>query len=143
MKKLLSFCLIMTVIFLTGCESNRLVCTYTDNEIKDLKSKTKYVFTFDETDIKSATMTTEVTLSGQYNNDTFIENYKNMAIQSGDTFNETEGISAVVTNKKNVITLKVELDPSKMNVEDIELYGLDLSKEDLKVELEESGYTCK
>ena len=101
MKKLLSICLLMTVIFLTGCESNRLVCTYTDNEIKDLKSKTKYVFTFEDTGIKNATMTTEVTLSGQYNNDTFIANYKEMAIQSGDTFNATDGIDAIVTNKKS------------------------------------------
>lgn len=143
MRKLLTMCLLLTIVFLTGCEKNRLVCKYTEEDIKDLKSETKYVFTFNEDAIKDATMTTEVTLSGDYNSEAFINNYTVMASTAASDYNLTEGVNATVTSKKNVVTLKVEMDPTKMAESDIETYGLNLTKEELKEELETAGYTCK
>ncbi len=143
MKKMLTICLLLTIVFLTGCEKNRLVCKYTEEDIKDLKSETKYVFIFNEETVKSATMTTKVTLSGDYNSDAFIKNYTTMASTSAADYNLTEGVTATVTNNKNVVTLKVAMDPTKMGEEDVGTYGLNLTKEDLKLELEHAGYTCK
>ena len=143
MKKLLSICFLLVAIFLTGCEKNRLVCKYTDEEIKNLKSETKYIFSFNGETVKSATMTTKVTLSGDYNNQSFIDNYTTIASSAASEYNSTEGVTATVTNNKNIVTLKVEMEPAKMAAEDVETYGLNLSKDELKLELEESGYTCK
>ncbi len=144
MKKILMISMLLGVIVLTGCDNNRLVCTVNDESISDLKSETKYIFSFKDADeVAKATMTTKVTLDGDYNNETFISNYSEMAKSSALTYNETTGVNATVSNKKNVITLKVEMEASQMSDEDKEEYGLNLNKEQLKKELEEAGYTCK
>lgn len=143
MKKTLFICLLLIIVFLTGCEKNRLVCTYNENDIQNLESKTKYVFIFNDESIKKATMTTEVTLLGDYNEDVFIQNYTEMASASASNYNLTEGVTATVKNKKNVVTLKVEMEPNQMLEEDIEIYGLNLSKDNLLTEFENMGYTCK
>lgn len=143
MKKLLTISLLMGIILLTGCEKNRLVCTIEEESVTDVKSETKYIFTFNEETIKDATMTTELTLTGSYNNDAFISNYQQVATSTATEYNNTEGVSATVDVKKNVIILKVVMKPSTMSDEDIETYGLNLKKEDLKKELTNVGYTCK
>ena len=143
MKRLISIGLLIITFVLTGCEKNRLVCTYDEESIKDLKSTTKYVFNFNEEEIKDVTMTTEVTLSGDYNSEAFITSYKDMATSAAEEYNATNGVSANVSSKKNVVTLKVDMDATVMTAEDKETYGLDLSKEELTKELEDIGYTCK
>jgi len=143
MKKMITICFLICILFLTGCQKNKLVCTQKDDSIDDLKSETKYTFTFNEETVKKVTMTTEVTLSGDYNDETFIENYKSSATEAADEYNEAKGVSATVSNKKNVVTLKVEMDSTKMSKEDVEAYGLDLTKDELKTEFENIGYTCK
>jgi len=143
MKKILSISLLFVIIFLAGCEKNRLVCTYKNTEVKDAESKTKYVFTFDEDTIKKVTMETEIVLSGDYNNESFISGYTKIATSLASSYEKIDGVKAVVNSDKNIVTLRVEMDPSKMGDEDIETYGLNLTKELLKQELEGEGYTCK
>lgn len=143
MKKIIYVGLLLFVFVLTGCEKNRLVCTYEEEEIKNLKSETKYVFSFNEENVKNVTMTTKVTLSGDYDSDAFITSYKEMATAAAEEYNATNGVSSSVTSKKNVVTLKVEMVASSMSDEDKETYGLDLTKKELKETLEEIGYTCE
>ncbi len=144
MKKILMISMLLVAITLTGCDNNRLVCTMEDNSIANIKSETEYTFSFKSDDkITNASMTTKVTLDGDYNNSTFISNYSEMAKSAASTYNETDGVSAAVTNKKNVITLKVKMEASQMNDTAIEEYGLNLNKEQIKKEMEDAGYTCK
>jgi hypothetical protein len=142
MKKVLSIIIITLALFLTGCEKNRLVCTKTE-EASNFKYDSKYVFVFNGESVKTATMTSTGTLSGDLNNKKSIEDYKVSAEEAAKLYNSSEGIEAAVGNKKNKVTLTVEIDPSKLSTEDKESYGVNLKKEDLKEELESLGYTCK
>ena len=143
MKKLITITLMLVAILLTGCEKNRLVCTYSESNIENIGSKTKYTFEFNEEKIKQATMTTEVTLSGSYNEESFISTYKEMAAAAAEEYNLTTGVSASVSSKSNIVTLKVEMNVASMSEGNLETYGLNLSKQDLEATLEENGYTCE
>lgn len=143
MKKLVITLILMCTLVLTGCEKNRLVCTLEDESIKDIKSKIEYTFKFNEENVKEVVMTTKITLTGDYNDVVFIDTYVEMANSAAATYNKIEGATATVSNDKNVITLKVEMSASAMSDEDKKTYGLDLTKDNLKKDLEEAGYTCK
>ena len=143
MKKLVIILILMCTLVLTGCEKNRLVCTLEDESIKDIKSKIEYTFKFNEENVKEVVMTTKITLTGDYNDVVFIDTYVDMANSASATYNKIEGATATVSNDKNVITLKVEMSASAMSDEDKKTYGLDLTKDNLKKDLEEAGYTCK
>lgn len=143
MKKLVITLILMCTLILTGCEKNRLVCTLEDESIKDIKSKIEYTFKFNEENVKEVVMTTKITLTGDYNDVVFIDTYVEMANTAAATYNKIEGATATVSNDKNVITLKVEMSASAMSNEDKKTYGLDLTKDNLKKDLEEAGYTCK
>ena len=143
MKKLVITLILMCTLVLTGCVKNRLVCTLEDESIKDIKSKIEYTFKFNEENVKEVVMTTKITLTGDYNDVVFIDTYVEMANSAAATYNKIEGATATVSNDKNVITLKVEMSASAMSDEDKKTYGLDLTKDNLKKDLEEAGYTCK
>ena len=143
MKKLIITLVLMCTVILTGCEKNRLVCTSEGESIQDILSKTEYTFKFNEDDIKEVVMTTKITLEGDYNDVVFIDSYVEMANAAATSYNQVEGATATVTNNKNAITLKVEMKTSSMNDEDKETYKLNLTKDELKKNLEEAGYTCK
>ena len=143
MKKLVITLILMCTLILTGCEKNRLVCTLEDESIKDIKSKIEYTFKFNEENVKEVVMTTKITLTGDYNDVVFIDTYVEMANTAAATYNKIEGATATVSNDKNVITLKVEMSAAAMSNEDKKTYGLDLTKDNLKKDLEEAGYTCK
>lgn len=143
MKKFIITLILICTIALTGCEKNRLVCTLEEESIKDISSKTEYTFTFNEENVKEVIMTTKLTLNGDYNDVVFINSYVEMANAAASSYNQVEGATATVTNNKNVITLKVEMLTVSMTDEDKNKYELNLTKEELKKSLEESGYTCK
>lgn len=143
MKKFIITLILICTIVLTGCEKNRLVCTLEEESIKDISSKTEYTFTFNEENVKEVIMTTKLTLNGDYNDVVFINSYVEMANAAASSYNQVEGATATVTNNKNVITLKVEMLTVSMTDEDKNKYELNLTKEELKKSLEESGYTCK
>lgn len=143
MKKFIITLILICTIALTGCEKNRLVCTLEEESIKDISSKTEYTFTFNEENVKEVIMTTKLTLNGDYNDVVFINSYVEMANAAASSYNQVEGATATVTNNKNVITLKVEMLTVSMTDDDKNQYELNLTKEELKKSLEESGYTCK
>lgn len=143
MKKIVIILIFICTLTLTGCEKNRLVCTLEEESIKDILSKTEYTFSFNEENVKEVLMTTKMTLKGDYNDVVFIDSYVEMANAAANSYNQIEGVTATVTNNKNVITLKVEMLAILMNDEDKENYALNLTKEELKKDLEEAGYTCK
>lgn len=143
MKKFIITLILICTIALTGCEKNRLVCTLEEESIKDISSKTEYTFTFNEENVKEVIMTTKLTLNGDYNDVVFINSYVEMANAAASSYNQVEGATATVTNNKNVITLKVEMLTVSMTDDDKNKYELNLTKEELKKSLEESGYTCK
>lgn len=143
MKK---YCLLIlfSVLLLTGCGGNRLVCTQKE-ESTSFKFESKYTFTLDGDKVKKVTLKSTGTLLGENNNEDAIENYKATAQNMADKYNEVEGIKAVVSNNKNKVTLTVELTAAALNDEEKENYGVNLNREELKELLEssENGYTCK
>ena len=143
MKKLVITLILICTLTLTGCEKNRLVCTMENELIKDISSKTEYTFKFNDENIKDVLMTTKLTLKGDYNDVVYVDSYVEMANAAATEYNEKNGVIATVTKDKKVVTLKVEMSSSSMSDEDKKTYGLDLTKEELKKDLEELGYTCK
>ena len=141
MKKIAALFIIGSVL-LTGCGKNRLVCKQT-KEIDGIESTETYTFVFQEEEVKTAALKNTIKLSGDYNTKEFIQQFKDSAQESADIYNETNGVTAKVSTRKNKITLNVEMQREKMSEEDQQYFELDLTKEELKENLEGNGYSCK
>lgn len=142
MKKILLILIIIGALFVTGCEKNRLICTNEENA-SNFEFTSKYVFTFNDDNVKLATMTSTGKLLDDLNTDTAIKEYSASAQSAADTYNKTEGIKATVNTSKNKVTLTVSIEPSKLTDDLKSDYGVDLNKKELKEEMEGLGYTCK
>ena len=141
MKKI-SVLMLLSIFLLTGCGENRLVCTL-EQESTNFEFESKYTFTFHGEKVKNITMKSTGTLLGDYNNETSIAEYLGTAESASEKYNKIEGMEAKVSSNKNKVTLTVEVIAASLSDENKETYGTNLSKEELKKELGEIGYTCK
>ncbi len=141
MKKM-NLLFLFTILLLTGCGANKLVCTKTDDSA-NLNVESKYTFYYRDDAAYKASLKVTTTLLGNLNVSENIAVYQQSAETYASEYNDIDGIEAKVSSYKNKITLSVELTSASMKEEDKETYALNKSKEYTKKELEEEGYTCQ
>ena len=142
MKKRMGIGLLTFLFFLTGCNQNRLVCTASD-DTNGIDTDVKYTFIFEKDSASKATMKATSSLSGENFSEELISALEASALNAAEDYNQVDGIEAKVSSNKDKVTLDVEILAAGLSEENKKLYGMDLDKETLKKQLEESGYTCK
>lgn len=139
MKKINYIILILTLIFLTGCEKTTLKCT----RKKDNKEDT-IILKFDKenTTIKNMDFDEKIV----YNKlDAHIDlDYYDIK-DTYTTFDNLKGITYEVNKNQNDIKIKLNIDFTLTDDDNIPLFTIskNMTKNDAKINLENQGYTCK
>lgn len=143
MKKGLMALVAMGIVFiLTGCGTETLTCTMSQDE-SGMKMNQEAVVTFENNEVTKMNMSVDVEVDDTYAN--YISTMESM-LESQFTQFSDNGAKVDVSSSGNKINVSIDMDVKNMtdeqkknlNMEDV--YG---SKEATKKELEEQGYTCK
>lgn len=136
MKKISSLIIALIVIFsLTGCGEKNITCTMNDDS-----SEAKVVATF-----KGNELVKEVMESTAKVGEDQIDSIYSIYQATANTFKDQAGIKVTTSKGKDSVTLKIEMQPSKMGEELLDSMDVqtDGSVEDYIDYMTEEGYTCK
>lgn len=140
MKKISSIVLaLIAVVSLTGCGSKTITCTKTEDD-----TNSKIVTTFKGDEVTKVVMESTVTVEADEVDTTY--SFMQMAAAM---YEDTQGINVSASKTSNSVSLKIEMEPSKLDEETMETMGLE--SEDIKntssekyiESMTEDGYTCK
>jgi len=145
MKKVLVFGLVCT-LFLTGCGGKKLTCTMSETEEGNTMEE-KIVLTFDKEgkEIQKGSRSLRISVDEEY-----AELLSYAAESAEEEFEDIKDF-AKVDIKSSDNSLKVEVSYNTKGLtedqlealEDAEVYASEVSYDEMKEELTESGYTCK
>ena len=140
MKKISSLIIALVVIFsLTGCGEKKVTCTMNDGE-----AQSKIVTTFKGKEVTNIVMENTAKVDADE-----VDNDYLMYQATANTFKDQTGINVSASKGKESVTLKIEMQPSKMD--ESLLDSMDITTEDFKNtsvedyvnDMTEQGYTCK
>ena len=139
MKKIYSLVLILiSITVFTGCTSKTVICTKTeDNNIK------KSYVTFKGNKVTKIVIDSSLEVEKEKQDETLTE----LDAVIKNIFSDKIGIKAYSIKENNLITLRIEVDPSKV---ESDILGTDISKESFENtskeeyinKMETQGYTC-
>lgn len=129
---------------LTGCGSKKnktLTCTQS-TEAEGMKTEEKLVYKLKDNKVTKLTETRKVTFDGDSKE--LLEEYKNSAQESVDSFKDIEGVTAKTDTKDSTITTTITYDAKKVDSSLKEAQLLNESYESIKeIKGQQNGYTCK
>lgn len=139
MKKVFGFAISLVAIFsLTACGGKTVTCTKTEDE-----QTTSIKATFNGNNVTKATIESAQKVDSQYLDLAYT--YRETAAKSINY----DGVKASATKGKDSVSLKLEIDPSKISDDTYDQLGLteddfkSQSSEDFIKTMTEDGYTCK
>ena len=139
MKKISALVVALIAVFsLTGCGTKNLTCTIVDDV-----SKASYVTTFKGNEITKIVFENTT----QVDKDEVDEVYSDFE-DDASIFDNQSGIKVTTTKGNDYVSLKLELEISKMDEELLEAMNMiedykNTSVEDFAKVMEEQGFTCK
>lgn len=151
MKRFISFFSLVlgSLIFLTGCgskvsdNSKVLECNST-NTVGSTLTEEVYKIHFDGDKVDKFSMNINVTLNET--DDVTRDNLENEVNSAFGNYKNRDGISYSSNIKDNGFTVKMDINYSKLSDDDkayITIINSEKSYDDIKVELENSGFSCK
>lgn len=120
-------------LLLTGCGGNKLTCTMSEEQEGMGKTEAEVVFNYDSDGKKIESIDMEMSM--ELESDEMVDMYKGFFDEMCE--DEDAPSNCKVKTSGNKITLTASGEASDMD------YEAETSKEDLKAELEDDGYTCK
>ncbi len=141
-KGLMALAAMGIVLVLTGCGTETLTCTMSQDE-SGMKMNQKAVVTFEDNEVTKMKMDVEVEVDEAYAN--YISMMESM-LESQFTQFSDNGAKVDVSSSDSKINVSIDMDVKKMtdeqkeNLDMEDVYG---SKDATKKALEEQGYTCK
>lgn len=141
-KVLMALAAMGIVLVLTGCGTETLTCTMSQDE-SGMKMNQKAVVTFEDNEVTKMKMDVEVEVDEAYAN--YISMMESM-LESQFTQFSDNGAKVDVSSDDSKINVSIDMDVKKMtdeqkeNLDMEDVYG---SKDATKKALEEQGYTCK
>ncbi len=141
-RTLITGALVLTLVTLTGCGSKKtLTCTKTSSDNGFINEKTE-VYEFKNDRITKSTQTNTVRAEGDFAQ--YIDEYKDSAQSTAESYNKTAGFKAKVESDNNRITITIDMDPSAMNENDFETQKMGENYDSMKsIKTDQEGYTCK
>lgn len=143
MKKGLMGLVALCVMFiLTGCGTETLTCTMSQEE-SGMTMNQKAVVTFENNEVTKMKMNVDVEVDDTYAS--YIGMMESM-LESQFTQYSDNGAKVDVSSSDNKINVSIDMDVKNMTDEQKENLGMEDvygSKDATKKELEEQGYTCK
>lgn len=151
MKRCLSFTGVFFcfILFLTGCKyksannSRILECSST-NSLGSTLTEEVYRIHFEEEKVEKFSMNLSVTLDEP--DDTTRDNLENDVNNAFGNYKNRDGISYSSNIKDNGFVIKMDINYDKLSDEDkayINIINSEKTYDDIKLELENSGFSCK
>lgn len=148
MKRFLLYISCFIFVFLVGCKSKSgstkmLECNST-NSVGSTTSEQNYKIYFDSDKVEKLSIGIDVSLSEQ--DDVTRDNLESDVSKAFESYKNRPGISYSSNVKDNGFSVKLDINFDKLSEEDkanISLINSEKSFDDIKVELEGNGFSCK
>ena len=139
MKKII-FSLVILSVMLTGCGKETLSCTSKSNNL-GRNVQTKIIVTFDKKSASKVVTNINTTYEQEYLAE-LEANYQNFK-ESFEAYKKIKGVKTKLNKKENALDVELEFDMSEEEAKENSGFAEYNTKEEYKIFLEESGYTCK
>lgn len=143
MKRILmTGALVLTLVVMTGCgDKKTLTCTKSSSD-NGFTNEIEAVFEFKNDRIEKSTQKSTIIAEGEFAQ--YIDDYKDSAQTTAETYNKQSGFSAKVESDNNRISLIIEMTPSEMKETDYDSNRMGENYDSMKYILTgQEGYTCK
>ena len=135
MKKIYLLLIAFIIVLTTACSSNKLVC-----KIKNDELNSKYVITFEGDIVKSYTMSHKKIYQSL---DALIELDYYQLLDTYSTLDNVDKFSYKIKENKNDITITIDAKEINYEKNNNLVINKGMTKDQIKNELESSGYVCK
>ena len=140
MKKVLMSLLAISVAFiLTGCGNDTLTCTMSESE-DGMQTSQELKVNFSKDEVSKVNLKMDFTVGDEYSD--YMSFYKNLLESQFEDVTDNGG-KVDVTQEGNTLKLDLSIDMNDLSEEQKTNLDLSGTKESVRSQLEEEGYTCK
>ena len=140
MKKVLISLLAISLAFiLTGCGNDTLTCTMSESE-DGMQTSQELKVNFSKDEVSKVNLKMDFTVGDEYSD--YMSFYKNLLESQFEDVTDNGG-KVDVTQEGNTLKLDLSIDMNDLSEEQKTNLDLSGTKESVRSQLEEEGYTCK
>lgn len=140
MKKVLMSLLAISLAFiLTGCGNDTLTCTMSESE-DGMQTSQELKVNFSKDEVSKVNLKMDFTVGDEYSD--YMSFYKNLLESQFEDVTDNGG-KVDVTQEGNTLKLDLSIDMNDLSEEQKTNLDLSGTKEFVRSQLEEEGYTCK
>lgn len=140
MKKVLMSLLAISLAFiLTGCGNDTLTCTMSESE-DGMQTSQELKVNFSNDEVSKVNLKMDFTVDDEYSD--YMSFYKNLLESQFEDVTDNGG-KVDVTQEGNTLKLDLNIDMNDLSEEQKTNLDLSGTKESVRSQLEEEGYTCK
>ena len=140
MKKVLMSLLAISLAFiLTGCGNDTLTCTMSESE-DGMQTSQELKVNFSKDEVSKVNLKMDFTVGDEYSD--YMSFYKNLLESQFEDVTDNGG-KVDVTQEGNTLKLDLSIDMNDLSEEKKTNLDLSGTKESVRSQLEEEGYTCK
>ena len=140
MKKVLMSLLALSLAFiLTGCGNDTLTCTMSESE-DGMQTSQELKVNFSKDEVSKVNLKMDFTVGDEYSD--YMSFYKNLLESQFEDVTDNGG-KVDVTQEGNTLKLDLSIDMNDLSEEQKTNLDLSGTKESVRSQLEEEGYTCK
>ncbi|HIU40029.1 MAG TPA: hypothetical protein IAB68_01840 [Candidatus Aphodocola excrementigallinarum] len=140
MKKVLMSLLAISLAFiLTGCGNDTLTCTMSESE-DGMQTSQELKVNFSKDEVSKVNLKMDFTVGDEYSD--YMSFYKNLLESQFEDVTDNGG-KVDVTQEGNTLKLDLSIDMNDLSEEQKTNLDLSGTKESVRSQLEEEGYTCK
>lgn len=143
-KNLYLGCLVLGLLFFTGCGSKSLSCTRENNYSDEMIMNQDLSVSFKNDKVSKLSMDMDVKLGESY------ASFKDSLIESVESefsgFSDQSGISYKTSKNDDGFNFKVKINFNKLSDDakkNLDIVNYENSYDGVKAELEDAGYSCK
>lgn len=142
MKKFLFMGFLGMIVLTTGCGKNNLECSYTGTDTGK-KIETKINVSFKDDKAYKVKEKINMEFNDEYKSN--IDSISKALEEQYKTYKEDDGFKVNITKGDKNIDVDIEIDVEKQKDQKVDgnIIDVEASKEDIKKDLENSGYKCK
>ena len=139
MKKVLMSLLAISLAFiLTGCGNDTLTCTMSESE-DGMQTSQELKVNFSKDEVSKVNLKMDFTVGDEYSD--YMSFYKNLLESQFEDVTDNGG-KVDVTQEGNTLKLDLSIDMNDLSEEQKTNLDLSGTKESVRSQLEEEGYTC-
>ena len=140
--------LVVGIFLLTGCGSQKLTCTMSEEE-DGLLTTNEVVMEFDDEKVSQVTMTVDMKITEEVSDDEWEASKSLMTGIFEETNENGIQLSTAVDDSEHAFRMVLDIDLTKASADALEEYGLEdmvnstATYDEIKANAEDDGYTCK